>query len=338
MIKNLEQFSGFLKEIIAMMLQINKAKKILGLERCKTILTTVMFIFLMTSNLSLAGNMNQQTFASPDEAVKTLIKALNVNDLNALEMVLGPDSQDLIISGDPVADQSDHAKFLKWYNEKNRLEQTNDEMVLVIGNHDWPFPIPIVKKSSLWFFDTEEGRAEILARRIGQNELDAIQVCMAYVDAQREYVLKDQDTDGLLQYAQKFKSDKGMKNGLYWDMKEGEQLSPMGPLIALAREEGYNGKATDDKPVPYHGYYYKILKAQGENAPGGAYDYVVRGQMIGGFALLACPAKYSASGIMTFIVNHVGVVYEKDLGPDTIKKARLMKKFDPDNTWEKMED
>jgi hypothetical protein len=319
-----------------MMLQMSKEKRGFGLESCKAILMTVIFIVL-TSNLSLAENANQLTFASPDEAVRALVEALNSKDENALEAIFGPTGQDLITSGDPVADQSGRADFLKLYGEKNSLEQAADKMVLVIGNDDWPFPIPIVKKDAVWFFDIAEGSEEILARRIGRNELDAIQVCMDYVDAQREYVQKDRNADGLFQYAEEFKSNKGMKNGLYWDVKEGEEKSPFGLLIASALEEGYNVKK-DVTPVPYHGYYYRILKGQGKNAPGGAYDYMVKGEMIGGFALLAFPARYESSGIMTFIVNHVGVVYEKDLGPDTEKAAQLITLFDPDDTWKKEEE
>jgi hypothetical protein len=279
--------------------------------------------------------MNQLTFASPEEAVGAMVKALNSNDLKALEAIFGPGSRDLLTSGDPVADQSGRERFLKLYGERSRLEQTADEVVLSIGSEDWPFPIPLVKKDGLWVFDTEEGREEILARRIGRNELDAIQVCLAYVDAQREYALKDRDADGLLQYAQKLRSDKGMKNGLYWDVKEDEKQSPLDPLFAAAQEKGYSVEASGGHPDPYYGYYYRILKGQGKNAPGGAYDYVVKGQMIGGFALIAYPAKYTSSGIMTFMVNQDGVVYQKDLGRNTEKAARAMKLFNPDNTWKK---
>lgn len=317
------------------MVQINKTKRNHWLNRCGAILMTVMFMTLLASNPSLAQNANQLTFASPDAAVRAMVEALNSNDPKALEAIFGPGSRDLITSGDPVADLAARERFLKLYGEKNRLEQTADEAVLSIGNEDWPFPIPMVKEDALWRFDAEAGSEEILARRIGRNELSAIQVCLAYVDAQREYALKDRDADGLLQYAQKFRSDKGMKNGLYWDVKEGEKQSPLGPLVAAAQEEGYSGKASGDKPVPYNGYYYRILKGQGKDAVGGAYDYVVKGKMIGGFALVAYPAKYASSGIMTFIVNQDGVVYQKDLGRSTEKAAQAMELFNPDSTWKK---
>lgn len=316
-----------------MVLHINKAKRNFWLKRFGATLMTVIFIALGASAVSLAETVKQRTFVSPEEAVKAMIEALKSNDLKALETILGFGSQDLITSGDPVADQSDREQFFKLYDEKNRLEKTADKVILFVGNKDWPTPIPIVKKNALWRFDAEQGRKEILARRIGRNELNVIQVCLAYVDAQREYALKDQDADGLLEYAQIFRSYKGMKNGLYWEMKEGEEQSPLGPLFAAAQEKSYAEKSTGGKLIPYHGYYYKILKGQGENAPGGAYDYIVKGEMIGGFALVAHPAKYASSGVMTFIVNHNGVVYEKDLGPNTRKVARAMKVYNPGSTW-----
>jgi hypothetical protein len=182
------------------------------------------------------------------------------------------------------------------------------------------------------------GKEELLNRRIGRNELNTIQTCLAMVDAQREYAMKDRDSDKVREYAQKFMSTKGKKDGLYWEVKEGEKQSPLGSLAAQAVQEGYASKKPGDKPSPYHGYFYRILKAQGKNAPGGAYDYVVNGNMIGGFALVAYPAEYGASGIMTFVVNHDGVVYEKDLGKETGKIAKAMTKFDPDKTWKKVEE
>jgi len=321
-----------------MMLQINTAKRNLWLKRCGAILMTIMFIALAVSDLSLAQTVKQRTFTSPEEAVRAMVEALNSNDSKALEAIFGPGSRDLLTSGDPVADKSGRERFLRLYGEENRLEQTDDEVVLSIGNEDWPFPIPLVKKDGLWRFDTEEGREEILARRIGRNELSAIQVCLAYVDAQREYALKDRDADGLLQYAQKFRSDKGMKNGLYWDVKEAEKQSPLGPLFATAQEKGYSVESSGDQPIPYYGYYYRILMGQGKDALGGAYDYMVNRKMIGGFAMVAYPATYASSGIMTFVVNHGGVVYQKDLGRNTEKAAQAIKLFNPDSTWKKVEE
>jgi len=320
------------------MVQINTAKRNYGLKRCGAILMAVMCIALMVSEISLAQTVKQRTFTSPGEAVKAVTDALVSEDQKALEAIFGPGSSDLLSSGDQVADQSGRKRFLKLYGEKNRLEQTDGKVVLSIGNEDWPFPIPLVKKDDLWRFDTEEGREEILARRIGRNELNAIQVCLAYLDAQREYALKDRDTDGVLQYAQKIISDEGMKNGLYWEAKEGEGQSPMGPLFAAAQEKGYNVESSGDHPVPYYGYYYSILKGQGKDAAGGAYGYMVNGKMIGGFALVAYPATYESSGIMTFIVNHEGVVYQRDLGQNTEETALAMTLFNPDSTWKKVEE
>jgi len=318
-----------------MVLYINTKKRNSWIKRCGALAMAAAFIVFVISAPSQAETVKQQTFASPEEAVNALVKALKSDDVKALAAIFGPGSRDLLFSGDPVADKTTRERFLSRYGEKNRLEVTEAKANLNIGNDDWPFAVPLVKKEGLWYFDTKQGREEILARRIGQNELSTIQVCLAYVDAQREYFRKDRDGDGLLEYAQKFGSDKGKKNGLYWPVKEGEGQSPLGPLFASAQEKGYSAKAAGGKPIPYYGYYYRILTGQGKNAPGGAYDYVVKGNMIGGFALVAYPAKYGASGVMTFIVNHDGVVYQKDLGKNTEKTALAMKVFDPDSTWKK---
>jgi hypothetical protein len=286
---------------------------------------------------AFAADAKQKSFKSPEEAVKALIDAVKGDDTKALLTIFGPAGKELIFSGDEVADKAGRDRFIKAYEEMNKLVSENDKKVILhVGNEEWPFPIPVIKKGENWFFDTKAGKEEILNRRIGRNELNAIQVCLAIVDAQREYALKDRDGDGLLEYAQKFGSEKGKKDGLYWEAKEGEEQSPLGPLAAKAVKEGYGGKKSGGKPSPYHGYYYKILKAQDKNAPGGAYDYVVKGKMIGGFALVAYPAEYGNSGVMTFMVNQDGVVYEKDLGKNTEKIATTMKKYDPDKTWKKV--
>ena len=318
-----------------MVLYINTKKRDSWIKRCGALVIAAAFIALLIFGSAQAETVKQRTFASPEEAVKAFVEALKSNDVKALEAILGPGSRDLLSSGDPVADEAERERFLSRYGEKNRLEVTEAKANLNIGNDDWPFAVPLVKKEGLWYFDTKEGREEILARRIGQNELSAIQFCLAYVDAQREYALKDRDADGLLEYAQKFGSDKGKKNGLYWEVKQGEEQSPLGPLAAVAQKQGYTTKR--EKPQPYLGYYYRILTGQGKNAPGGAYDYLVKGNMIGGFALVAYPAKYGSSGVMTFIVNHDGVVYQKDLGRNTEKTAQAMKLFNPDGTWKKVE-
>lgn len=283
-----------------------------------------------------AAVANQKTFKSPEGAVKALIDAIKANDTKELLMIFGPAGKDVISSGDEVADKETREWFAQKYEQKNKLVWEGDKKVILdIGTDDWPMPIPLVKKGDNWVFDTEAGKEEILSRRIGRNELSVIQVCLAYVDAQREYALKDRDGDGIREYAQSFRSEKGKKNGLYWEAKEGEEQSPLGQLAAKAVNEGYIWQKVVGKPTPYHGYYYKILKAQGKNAPGGAYDYLVKGKMIGGFAMVAYPAQYGNSGVMTFMVNQDGVVYQNDLGEGTEKIASSMKQFDPDKSWDK---
>jgi hypothetical protein len=277
------------------------------------------------------------TFASPEDAVQALVTATRNDDAEGLILIFGPEATELIYSGDTVADEKGIARFLKAYDTKNALVPEGERMILVIGSKGWPFPIPLVREGGTWFFDTNQGREEILDRRIGRNERCAIQVCLAIVDAEREYATKDRDGDGLMEYAQEFKSDPGLRNGLYWETAEGEELSPLGPLVTKARREGYQKGEPAEEPSPYHGYYYRLLTAQGEHAPGGAYNYVVDGSMIGGFALVAFPATYGNSGVMTFIVNHDGVVYQKDLGDDTEDLAEAMEAFDPDSTWSRVE-
>ena len=279
-----------------------------------------------------ATAVKQKTFASAEEGVKALMEAVKKNDTNAMLAILGPEAKSLIESGDQVSDRAAGERFVKSYEESNKLVKSGDsKMVLETGKDEWPFPIPLVKETNGWRFDTHEGKEEIINRRIGRNELDAIQVSLAIVDAEREYYQRDPDGDKLLQYAQKFISTKGKRDGLYWETNPDEQPSPIGPLVARARGEGYKGAG--DKPIPYHGYYYKLLTGQGKDAPGGAYDYLVRGKMMGGFGVVAYPAQYGSSGIMTFIVNHDGVVYQKDLGAKTASVAQSMTKFNPDKTW-----
>ena len=321
-----------------MVLHIKRKEKNSELRKCGVILLGALFIALHMSGLCRAESVKQRAFASPEEAVKAMTEAVKSKDAKALEAIFGPGSKDLVSSGDPVADSATFERFAALCGEKSRLmEVSAGKVVLQVGNEDWPFPIPLVKKENLWLFDAKEGKDEILARRIGRNELGAIQACLAYVDAQREYVLQSKAGGRLPEYAQKFISDPGKKNGLYWDAREGERGSPLGPLFAEAAKQGYTPKE-DNKPSPYYGYYYRILKAQGKNAPDGAYDYVVKGKMIGGFAMVAYPAKYASSGVMTFVVNHDGVVYQKDLGQNTEKTAQAMKLFNPDGTWRKVEE
>jgi hypothetical protein len=271
----------------------------------------------------------QKSYASLDEAVNALIGAFRSADRKALVEILGPQGNPLVWSGDDVADRSAFQRFIAAYDRAHRLEGGGGKVVLYVGNDDFPFPIPLVPDGPRWLWDTDAGDDEILNRRIGQNELSAIQVCLAYVDAQREYYSRG---TGLLEYAQRLESTKGKHDGLYWEAGSGERESPLGPLVARARAAGYPLPPRGG-PAPYHGYFYRILLAQGPDAGGGAYDFIVKGHMIGGFALVAYPASYGASGIMTFIVNQDGVVYQKDLGPKTAQLANAMKAYNPDQTW-----
>jgi len=271
----------------------------------------------------------QRSFASPEKAVEALIAAIRSDDVRKIGVILGTGSDKLIRSGDRVADRQARERFIATYDQRSRIEQASEtKATLLIGENDWPFPFPMVRRADKWAFDARSGADEILNRRIGRNELAAIQVCLAYVDAQREYALNEGSGNGLHAYAMKLVSAPGTKDGLYWPTQEGEPSSPLGPLAAKAREEGYKGQ-------PYHGYYYRILTAQGAAAPGGAYDYVIDDRMIGGFALIAYPARWGASGVMTFIVNHDGVVYQRNLGSRTAAIAASIARFDPDSNWSK---
>ena len=297
-------------------------------------LTACVFTVFMYSNAFAAPN--QKVFTSADAAVRSLIDALRKDDTGELIAIFGPSGRDLVNSGDPAQDKEDRASFLQAYDGKNRLEEVGRKKVILhVGNDDWPMPIPIIKAGRTWRFDTKEGRSEILARRIGRNELSVIQVCLAYVDAQREYALRGKSS-GVAEYARQFLGEPGKENGLCQADGQDAPLSPMGPLIAGACPENFSPEDSG-KAFPYHGYFYKILAAQGQNAPGGAYDYLVKGKMIGGFGLVAYPARYRSTGVMTFIVNHDGTVYEKDLGKNTSSIAEKMLTFDPDRTWRRVE-
>jgi hypothetical protein len=278
-----------------------------------------------------AQERKQRGFGSPEDAMKALAEAAQAGDTKGMMAILGPEGEDIISSGDEVADKNTLEQFVKAYQEKvDFVKEKEDRVSIIIGNDNWPFPIPIVKKGAGWVFDTKAGREEVLNRRVGRNELNAVQVCLAYVEAQREYASTDQERDGIIQYAQKVWSDSYRHNGLYWETAEGELPSPIGPFVAHATSKGYT---KGDKPIPYHGYYFKILTGQGPNAPGGAYKYVINGHMVAGFALMAWPAEYGVSGVMTFIVNQNGTVYQKDLGLKTGELAKVMTLYNPDRTW-----
>jgi hypothetical protein len=277
----------------------------------------------------------QELFTSPEEAVQKLVAAIRSGNASRIVSALGGNvsSRQIVNSGDPVADTNAREAFIKAYDTRNRLVgEHSNKRILLIGDKDWPFPVPIVSYRTLWRFDPVAGREEILFRRIGRNELSAIQVCLAYVDAQNEYATTNPQKTTAAPYAQRFLSRPGKKDGLFWPESEGGK-SPFGEAVGAATREGYR---FGDKPIPYHGYYYKILTGQSAAAPGGAMNYVVKGNMIGGYALIAYPAEYGSSGVMTFIVNHAGGSYQKDLGLRTYRLARRINAFSPDGTWKKV--
>jgi hypothetical protein len=275
----------------------------------------------------------QQSFGSPDDAAQALLSAAAANDTAAMLKLFGPQGKDIVESGDAAEDKATRAEFARRAREKLQVEAVKgnpDRAGIVVGNDNWPVPVPLVRTKGQWHFDAAQGRVEILARRIGRNELAAIDVCRAYVEAQNEYAARDRNGKGMLEYAPKIVSSPGKHDGLYW---EGQADNLVPRAFADAAAAMFNeGK----KPAPYHGYYFHILKAQGPEAAGGAKDYVVKGMMIGGFALVAFPAEYGVSGVKTFIVNHQGVVYEKDLGSSTLALSRQMTRFNPDKTWKKV--
>ncbi len=283
--------------------------------------------FALLGGIICAQEPGQKTFATPQDASKALYEAGKAADKTAIEAVLGASSASVISSGDEVQDKKTLDSFIQRYEQMNRwAKEINGNQTLILGAENWPFPIPLKKDAAgTWYFDTKAGLKEILFRRIGKNELAAIRVCDVLADAQDEYFSQKQE------YAQKFASDPGKQNGLYWKAEEGQPESPVGPLVAYATGEGYGGQ--HDTPQPFHGYFYRILTAQGANVKGGAKSYIVDGKMTGGFAFVAYPAEYRNSGVMTFLVGPDGVVYEKNLGPKTADLAKQMKAYNPDKTW-----
>jgi hypothetical protein len=282
--------------------------------------------------ITRAQQQGQKTFASAEEASSALAAATEANDETAMLAIFGPNGKQVVYSGDDVQDREMHANFAKKYVEMHRLVNEPDgTTTLYIGAENWPAPIPLVHKGNVWYFDTEAGTKEILYRRVGRNEVTTIRVCQELVAAQKDYASQNHS-----EYAQRFFSDAGQHNGLYWKAAAGAPQSPIGPLIASAVAEGYEN-LPEGGPTPFHGYYFHILMAQGRHAAGGSKNYIVRGKMTGGFAFVAYPAEYRSSGVMTFIVGSNGVVYEKDLGKDTESIVKAMKKFDPDSSWHKSE-
>jgi hypothetical protein len=298
-------------------------------------------VLLMTGSLAVLSaapqaSSGQRTFATPEEAVQALVDAAAKNDTAAMLRVFGPEGKDIVETGDPASEKENRAAFAERAREKMRVEvdpANPDRATVVVGRDDWPLPVPLARKAGKWRFDTARGRVEVLARRVGHNELSAVEVCRGYVEAQMEYAAHDRDKSGMLQYAQRIVSTPGKKDGLYWE-GEPQNLVPKSFADAAAVLLMSQGK----KAAPYHGYYFHILKAQGPDAEGGALDYMVKGKMIGGFALIAWPAEYGVSGVKTFVVNHRGVVYSKDLGAGTAATARQALRFNPDKTWKKAEE
>ncbi len=273
-----------------------------------------------------AQQQGQKTFATGEDASQALFTAVKSNDENAMLNILGPDGKEIVSSGDPIQDSNNRANFATKFEQMHRLKKEPDgTTTLYVGAQNWPLPIPLMRTKGMWYFDTPAAKTEILYRRVGQNEMSAIMVCEQLAAAQKEYFAQQHR-----QYAQKIFSDEGQHNGLYWRVADGEELSPIGPLVAEAEAYSHGQETTTS---PYRGYHFHILTAQGKNAPGGDMSYIVAGKMTGGFAFVAYPAEYRSSGVMTFIVDKQGVVYQKDLGKDTVAIANSMAKYEPDGTW-----
>lgn len=293
------------------------------------------------STITYAGSMfsDETGFTSPEDAVNALVTAVKEDNSEEIIKILGNKAKPLLESGDKVEDSADRNYFLKAYEEGHQLVKSNDgKIILAIGKKAWPFPIPLIKENNNWYFDTRVAAQEILNRRIGRNELFTIQSLLSYVEAQQEYYVTNPEKDKILSYADKIQSSPNKRDGLYYPVEKGEHLSPLGELFANAHRSGY---LKNDKQMglqAYHGYYYRILKSQGSNAPGGATDYVVKGKMLGGHAMIAWPDKYGNSGVMTFIVNQEGKIYQKDFGPDTNAIVPTIIQYNPDKTWKEIEE
>ena len=297
---------------------------------CALILCLLSGFVIAQEQTKPASTPQVKTFATPEEATEALIAAAEKFDSAALLEIFGPGGKDLVISAEPPRDQEIAKTFAELAREKKSISvdpKTKNRAILLVGNEDWPFAVPMVKKNGKWFFDTAAGQQELIYRRIGGNELDAIEICHGYVEAQEEYALEKHDGATVNQYAQRIISTPGKQDGLAWQNTDGSWAGPIGENVAKAIEMGYT------KGEPYHGYYFKILKKQGLHAPLGQMDFVVKGAMIGGYALVAAPAEYAVTGVKTFMVSHDGVVYEKDFGPETPEEFKKLEVFDPDMTW-----
>jgi hypothetical protein len=283
---------------------------------------------------SCSRSPRHRSFAAPEDAVRALIDAAKAGNTDQLRSIFGPDVEELVDNADPVSARRRREVFTVAAGERWQLVDQGSGKALVVGNEAWPFPVPLVKDPDGWRFDTSAGKEEVLARRIGRNELAAIRICRTYLAAQRLYAARGHDGTPAGLYAQTFRSDSGRQNGLYWSAGRGEKRSPLGDLVAYAAAEGKRLDQGGQPPSPFHGYYFRILTAQGPAAPGGARDYVINGKMSGGFALVAFPAKYDITGVMTFVVNQDGAVRQKDLGPETDTAAKAMAAYNPDGSWE----
>lgn len=291
-------------------------------------------VTLAAAGFAVASDASaQRVFASPDEAAQALAAAWQSGSTESLLGIFGPQGDKLVRSGDPVAERLARERLASAYAEQHSLENESDRKIqIVLGKENWPYPIPLVRQHAGWVFDVKAGADQILDRRIGKNELSAIEVCRTYVEAQDDYATRDPNSTGRHEYAQKVASAEGAHDGLYWPVSAGSAESPLGPLVAAAEAQGY-GKTSAAGQTPFHGYYYRILTRQGTHAAGGARDYLVDGHLTGGFALLAFPARYGDSGVMTFVVNEAGIVFEKNLGPNTANIASQITQYDPDRSW-----
>jgi hypothetical protein len=308
---------------------------VLGIGVC-CILAVAMHAATQTKAATPVTQAQQKKFDTPQQAADAMIQAMGNDDVAALLEIFGPDGKAFVDTGDSVQDKNSRAAFVAMAHEKMHVDQdphNTNRAILSVGSEDWPVPVPLVKQDGNWHFDSNAGRTEILDRRIGANELDAITICRGYVEAQKEYASEVHDNSGINQYALRIISTPGKQDGLSWKNADGSQGGPIGEVVAKAVEEGYANKSG-----PYHGYYFKILEGQGPAAPMGQLNYIVEGVMIGGFALVAWPAEYRVSGVQTFIVSYDGLVYQKDLGPDTTKIASSMERYNPDKTWHRTDD
>lgn len=295
--------------------------------------TSLAFVILTLASIAYSTT-RQQSFKDPENAVQALIAAIKNSAFNQLEKILGPKAKIILESGDEKSNEERRKSFLEKFAQSHELEKSGDaKLSLKVGNDGWQFPIPLVKKDQGWQFDTKAGEEEILNRQIGRNELSTIQALLAYVDAQREYYLTNPEKNAISSYAQKFMSTPGKRDGLYYPVKKGEKLSPLGELYANAQASLPLKREADSEKHSYHGYRYRILTKQGSHAPGGAYDYIAQDKLFGGHAVIAWPASYQETGIMSFMVNQDGIVYEKDLGEESEKEASKISKYDPDKSW-----